>query len=211
MDWVVYIPSLKQGRKTLFEERVKIVNFTIAQGKDYQTAMEKYGVSYQQAYSWIRKFEKNESQGLEDPPRKRPGMQTKSDTKEERNRLLKMENDLLAGACNELFVICSLLFDKLCRDICSSLSLARLSPKSCTRCSVAIGGKSRTAVGSIHYSDKNAGASISYLCQLLKVSRPGYYKCLHHEETDSNHKLLALPWLLHENQLSEHCEKSVPS
>lgn len=57
---------MKERHKTRFEERVEIVNFTIAHGKDYQAAMERYGVSYQQVYSWVRKFEKDGSQGLED-------------------------------------------------------------------------------------------------------------------------------------------------
>ena len=42
---------MKQGRKTTFEERVEIVNYTIAHEKDYQAAIEKFGVSYQQVYS----------------------------------------------------------------------------------------------------------------------------------------------------------------
>ncbi|MGY3781908.1 helix-turn-helix domain-containing protein, partial [Streptococcus gallolyticus] len=54
---------MKQGRPTTFEECVEIVNYTIAHGKDYQAAIEKFGVSYQQVYSWVRKFEKSGSQG----------------------------------------------------------------------------------------------------------------------------------------------------
>ncbi len=38
---------MNQGRKTTFEERVEIVNFTIAHDKDYQAEIEKYGISYQ--------------------------------------------------------------------------------------------------------------------------------------------------------------------
>lgn len=48
------------------EERVEIVNFPLAHEKDYQGAVEKYGVSYQQVYSWVRKFEKEGSHGLLD-------------------------------------------------------------------------------------------------------------------------------------------------
>lgn len=96
---------MKQGRKTTFEERVEIVNFTIAHEKDYQAAVEKYGVSYQQVYSWVRKFEKEGSLGLED--RRGKGLESKPNLTpeeelqlkikqlEERNRLLEMENGLL--------------------------------------------------------------------------------------------------------------------
>ena len=96
---------MKQGRKTTFEERVEIVNFTIAHEKDYQAAVEKYGVSYQQVYSWVKKFEKKGSLGLED--RRGKGLESKPNLTpeeelqlkikqlEERNHLLEMENGLL--------------------------------------------------------------------------------------------------------------------
>lgn len=51
------------------------------------------------------------------------------------------------------------------------------------------------------YSVEHKDASISYLCQLLKVSRSGYYKWLHHEETDSeqsNYKLMEIIKDLHD-------------
>ena len=56
---------MKQGRQTTFEEGVEIVTFTIACDKDDQAAIDKYGISYQQVYSWVRKFEKQGSLGLE--------------------------------------------------------------------------------------------------------------------------------------------------
>lgn len=99
------LSRMHKGRKTTFEERVEIVNFTIAHGKDYQAAVEKYGVSYQQVYSWVRKFEKDGSQGLVD--RRGKGLESKPNLTaeeelqlkikqlEERNRLLEMENGLL--------------------------------------------------------------------------------------------------------------------
>ncbi|MBP2622320.1 IS3 family transposase, partial [Streptococcus panodentis] len=95
------LSRMKQGRKTTFEERVEIVHFTIAHEKDYQAAIEKYGVSYQQVYSWVRKFEKDGSQGLQD--RRGKGLESKPNLTaeeelqlkikqlEERNRYLEME------------------------------------------------------------------------------------------------------------------------
>ena len=96
---------MKQGRQTSFEERVEIVNYTLAHEKDYQAAIEKFGVSYQQVYSWVRKFEKEGSQGLID--RRGKGLESKpnlTDSEklqlkikqlEDRNRYLEMENGLL--------------------------------------------------------------------------------------------------------------------
>ena len=43
-----------------------MVTFTIACDKDDQAAIDKYGLSYQQVYSWVRKFEKQASLGLEE-------------------------------------------------------------------------------------------------------------------------------------------------
>ena len=57
---------MKQGPKTTFEEGVEIVNFTIACDKDDQATIDRYGISYQQIYSWVRKFEKQGSLGLEE-------------------------------------------------------------------------------------------------------------------------------------------------
>ena len=80
---------MKQGRKTTFEERIEIVNFTIAHDKDYQAAIEKYGVSYQQVYAWVRKFEKHGSLGLED--RRGKGLESKSNLTVEEELQLKIK------------------------------------------------------------------------------------------------------------------------
>ena len=100
---------MKQGRQTTFEEGVEIVTFTIACDKDDQAAIDKYGISYQQVYSWVRKFEKQGSLGLEDRRGKglesKPNLTTEEELQlkikqlEEGNRYLEMENDLLAEAC----------------------------------------------------------------------------------------------------------------
>lgn len=58
--------TMNKGRKTTQEERAEIVAFCIENGKDYALTMEKYGVSYQQIYSWVRKYE---AKGVE-PQRK---------------------------------------------------------------------------------------------------------------------------------------------
>lgn len=96
---------MNKGRKTTFEERLEIVSFTIAHEKDYQAAIEKFDISYQQVYLWVRKFEKNDSQGLVD--RRGKGLESKPNLTEaeklqlkikqleERNRYLEMEVGLL--------------------------------------------------------------------------------------------------------------------
>ena len=57
---------MTKGRKTTQEERSQIVAFCIEHGKDYALTVETYQVSYQQIYSWVRKYEANGVDGLVD-------------------------------------------------------------------------------------------------------------------------------------------------
>ena len=82
--------TMNKGRKTTQEERVEIVAFCIENGKDYGLAMEKYGVSYQQIYSWVRKYEAKGVEGLTD----RRGKAKPEDALTEADRL-RMENKIL--------------------------------------------------------------------------------------------------------------------
>ncbi len=57
---------MTKGRKTTLEERIEIVTYCIENGKNYPATIEKYGVSYQQIYSWVRKYEEKGVDGLKD-------------------------------------------------------------------------------------------------------------------------------------------------
>lgn len=57
---------MAKGRKTTQEERGKIVAFCIEHGKDYPLTIQTYGVSYQQIYAWVRKYEEKGIDGLRD-------------------------------------------------------------------------------------------------------------------------------------------------
>ena len=57
---------MTKGRKTTQEERSQIVAFCIEHGKDYALTVETYQVSYQQIYSWVRKYEAGGVDGLVD-------------------------------------------------------------------------------------------------------------------------------------------------
>ncbi len=81
---------MNKGRKTTQEERAEIVAYCIENGKDYGLAMEKYGVSYQQIYAWVRKYEAKGVEGLTD----RRGKAKPEDELTEADRL-RMENKIL--------------------------------------------------------------------------------------------------------------------
>lgn len=96
---------MNKGRKTTLEERLKIVQFTLDNQKDFQLAADNYQVSYQQVYGWVRKYELDGKDGLLDRRgHKQKRIEEMSDIerlKEElkieqrTSRKLQMENDYL--------------------------------------------------------------------------------------------------------------------
>jgi transposase-like protein len=95
---------MTKGRKTTLDERIEIVSHCIANNKDYGKTIEKFGVSYQQIYGWVRKYEKDGADGLVDNRGKRKDEASMNEVdklraqlklKEAENLRLQMENDLL--------------------------------------------------------------------------------------------------------------------
>ena len=89
--------TMNKGRKTTQEERIEIVAFCIENGKDYGLTMEKYGVSYQQIYLWVRKYEENGVDGLID----RRGKAKPEDELTEADKL-RMENKILQAKLKDM-------------------------------------------------------------------------------------------------------------
>lgn len=85
---------MTKGRLTTLDERIEIVSYCIAEGKDYGAAIEKYGVSYQQIYSWVRKYESKGVDGLIDKrgKHKSPDEMTDFQRLQAENKMLKAEN-----------------------------------------------------------------------------------------------------------------------
>lgn len=88
---------MTKARKTTFEERIEIVQFCIANGKNYGLTMDKFNVSYQQIYLWVRKYEEKGVDGLVD----RRGKAKPENELTELDRL-KAENKMLAAKNQEL-------------------------------------------------------------------------------------------------------------
>jgi transposase-like protein len=89
--------TMNKGRKTTKEERIEIVSFCIENGKNYGLTMEKYGVSYQQIYSWMRKYEEKGVDGLND----RRGKAKPEDKLTEADKL-RLENKILQAKLKEM-------------------------------------------------------------------------------------------------------------
>ncbi|MGG3574203.1 helix-turn-helix domain-containing protein [Bacillus gobiensis] len=58
--------SMTNRRKTTLEERIQIVNDCLQHQKNYQLTAETFEVSYQQVYQWVKKFEANGEEALQD-------------------------------------------------------------------------------------------------------------------------------------------------
>ena len=95
---------MTKGRKTTQEERAKIVAFCIEHGKDYALTVETYQVSYQQIYSWVRKYEARGVNGLVD----RRGKAKPEDELTEAERL-RQENRMLQAKLKDKEMEISLL------------------------------------------------------------------------------------------------------
>lgn len=81
---------MTKGRKTTQEERAEIVAFCIEHGKDYPLTIQTYGVSYQQIYAWVRKYEEHGIEGLKDGRGRTKPLEEMSEAER-----LRMENKIL--------------------------------------------------------------------------------------------------------------------
>lgn len=81
---------MTRGRNTTTEERIKIVSFCIANGKNYGATIEKYKVSYQQIYDWVKKYETSGVTELVDKRGRRKEFEELTQTEK-----LKLENKVL--------------------------------------------------------------------------------------------------------------------
>lgn len=95
---------MTKGRNTTYEERVEIVSYCIEHNNDYTSTMEKFGVSYQQIYSWVRKYNDKGAEGLLDKRGKRKPESEMTELErlraekrmlEARNKRLETENAVL--------------------------------------------------------------------------------------------------------------------
>ncbi|MGN0594372.1 MAG: transposase [Hominimerdicola sp.] len=84
---------MTKGRKTTLEERIEIVEYCIEHGKDYPATIEKYSISYQQIYSWVRKYEGSGVDGLRDGRGRTKPYEEMTDVEklQAENRLLKAQ------------------------------------------------------------------------------------------------------------------------
>lgn len=86
---------MKNTRKTTQEERIEIAKDCIANGNNYGETALKYQVSYQQVYTWVKKFSELGEAGLEDRRGQRTAQQEPRTEEEElRVKIAQLEHEL---------------------------------------------------------------------------------------------------------------------
>lgn len=86
---------MTKARKTTQEERIQIVKECLKSGKDYGGIAQKYAVSYQQVYTWVKKFEEKGETGLEDRRGQRTRQQEPRTAEEAyKARIAQLEHEL---------------------------------------------------------------------------------------------------------------------
>lgn len=95
---------MTKGRKTTQEERAEIVAFCIEHGKDYGLTLETFKVSYQQIYTWVKKYEEKGINGLTD----RRGKAKPENELTEEDRL-RQENKILQAKIKDQEIEIALL------------------------------------------------------------------------------------------------------
>jgi transposase len=86
---------MKQGRETTHEERIAIVKDCLEHGSNFGETAIKHNVSYQQVYTWVKKFKELGEAGLEDRRGKRISKQEpRTELEEMKIKMAQLEHDL---------------------------------------------------------------------------------------------------------------------
>lgn len=92
------------GRKTTLDERVKIVEYLIQNEFDYQGTSLKFEVSYQQVYTWYKKYQVFGVDGLNDKRGRKKEPQELSEIEQLRRENERLKKELyLSEAAKEVF------------------------------------------------------------------------------------------------------------
>ena len=165
--------NMTKGRKTTYEERIEIVSFCIENHKDCQLAADTYQVSYQQVYSWVRKYE---AQGVESLTDKRG--RTKPEAEMTELEKLRAENKLLKAQNKR-----------------QEMEMAFLKTRRDRKEAVLSQIQNETICLAIQETHDETGCSIPELCVFAGIPRSSYYKWLNRKESKNeqfNSQLLPL-------------------
>lgn len=82
------------ARKTTYEERVEIVEYVLAHGRNYSDAAERFNVTYQQVYLWTKKVDNGGFESLVDKRGKRKQVDEMTELEKANLRIRQLEAEL---------------------------------------------------------------------------------------------------------------------
>lgn len=83
--------AMTKGRTTSWQERIEMVLYCLSHNHDYQNTSEKYQVSYQQVYQWVKKYEAGGEEALKDRRGRKKAPEELSETDRQRLAMKKLE------------------------------------------------------------------------------------------------------------------------
>lgn len=85
---------MTKGRKTTYGERIEIIQYCIEHQNNYNETAAKYKVSYQQVYSWMKKYQTKGIEGLLDKRGKNKATTEMTELEKLRaeNKILRAQN-----------------------------------------------------------------------------------------------------------------------
>ena len=86
--------DVAMSKKTTLEERCEIVAYCLEHGKNYEETSQKYGVSYSQVYSWVRRSRNGGPGALEDRRRKKKEENELDEVERLRRENRELKNEL---------------------------------------------------------------------------------------------------------------------
>jgi transposase len=88
------IHVMTKGRTTTYKERIEIIKYCIENENNYAKTAEKYKISYQQVYSWIKKYQTKGIEALQDGrgKHKKESEMSELEKLKAKNKLLEAEN-----------------------------------------------------------------------------------------------------------------------
>ena len=85
------VAAMTKGRTTTWQERIDIVLYCLSQNRNYHKAAEKYQVSYQQVYQWVKKYDEGAEDALQDRRGKNKAPEALSEAERQKLAMKKLE------------------------------------------------------------------------------------------------------------------------
>ena len=84
---------MTKGRKTSFDERLEIAKYCLEHQRDIKNTASLYKCSYDQVYSWLKKYEVDGEEGLQDKRGIRKKQEELSDLEKAQRQIAKLERE----------------------------------------------------------------------------------------------------------------------